>query len=269
MSFDAELLIGPAASAAGFSLFHQAETGSTNADAMTALARGEDRLWVVADRQSAGRGRQGRGWVSPKGNLYASVALVAPCAPRFSPLLGFVAGLSLAEAIIGIVPALRPVLHLKWPNDALIAGVKCAGILLEGTNLPGGRNGVVIGIGVNVAHRPEGVDQAATALAEHGRIDRDRLFVALADRFSANLALFDQGAGFSAIRSAWLAHALPIGTPLRVRPPQGEKHGRFAGIDTEGALLLETESGIETLLVGDVFALADDLSPERALREGA
>lgn len=269
MSIHAELFLGPAASAAGFFLFHQAETGSTNADAMSALTRGEDRHWVVADRQSAGRGRQGRGWVSPSGNLYASVALAAPCTPRFAPLLGFVAGLSLAEAIVGIAPALRPVLHLKWPNDALIAGVKCAGILLEGTNLPDGRSGVVIGIGVNVAHRPDGVDQAATALAEHGRFDRDRLFVALADRFAANLTRFEGGLGFAAIRSAWLTHALPIGTPLRVRPPQGEKRGRFAGIDTEGALLLETERGIETLLVGDVFALADDLSPERALREGA
>lgn len=262
-----DLTLSPAAQAAGFQLFHVTRAESTNAAALRAVELGADRLWIVADEQTAGRGRHGRAWQSPPGNLYASLGLAAPCPPRFAPLLGFVAGLSLAEAILTLAPGLSGGLHLKWPNDCLLMGAKVAGILLEGTSLKGGETGLTLGMGVNVAHFPEGLDQRATALAEHSaKIDRNRLFMALSDRIATNLAVFDQGSGFESIRQAWLKHALPKGTRLKVKPPSGERIGSFAGIDPTGALLLETETGIEAILVGDVFPIDDMPSPECAAR---
>jgi BirA family transcriptional regulator, biotin operon repressor / biotin---[acetyl-CoA-carboxylase] ligase len=258
------LTLSPEAEAAGFQLFHVTRAESTNAAALRAVELGADRLWIVADEQTAGRGRHGRAWQSPPGNLYASLGLAAPCPSRVVPLLGFVAGLSLAEAILMLAPALSGLLRLKWPNDCLLTGAKVAGILLEGTSLKGGETGLALGVGVNVAHAPMGLDQPATALASHAAgIDRDMLFTALSERISANLVLFNQGAGFDAIRQGWLKHALPPGARLRVKLPAGVREGRFAGLDPTGALLLETETGIQAILVGDVFPIDDMTSPER------
>lgn len=253
--------------AEGFSCLALAETGSTNADALRALEAGEDRLFIVARRQNGGRGRHGRPWASPPGNLYLSLALAAPCPPAFTPLLGFVAGVSLAEAVLALAPGLKPVLHLKWPNDLLLAGGKLAGLLLEGTSLPGWRTGVAIGIGVNVAARPEGVDQAAAVLAEHARhAAAEGLFNVLLQRLVANIALFDAGRGFDAIRRHWLDLAMPLGTPLRVRLPSGDERGTFAGLDAGGHLLLSREGAIKSIMVGDVFAEAAAFDPEQAAR---
>lgn len=257
----------------GFQLLHVTSAESTNVAALRAVEAGADRFWVVADEQSAGRGRHGRVWQSPPGNLYASLGLRAPCPSAVTPLLGFVAGLSLAQAIAAVAPLLRAVLHLKWPNDCQIDGAKVAGILLEGTSLaaapgfPGGQTGVAIGMGVNIQHFPEGLDQRATALGVHARgIDPAALFEALSAAIAGNLALFDQGQGFAAIRQGWLEFALPLGTALRVRLPSGERRGRFAGLDPTGHLLLETNGVTETIMVGDVFPVDDVLSPEDATR---
>ncbi|MCA0405571.1 MAG: biotin--[acetyl-CoA-carboxylase] ligase [Proteobacteria bacterium] len=253
--------------AEGFSCLTLPETGSTNADALAALSRGEDRVFIVADRQTGGRGRHGRPWASPPGNLYMSLALASPCPPAVAPLLGFVAGVSLAEAVLAVAPGLKPVLHLKWPNDLLLSGGKLSGLLLEGTTLPGGRNGVVIGIGVNVAGRPEGVEQTVAVLKDHARgADAAMLFAQLSVRLAANLALFDEGRGFAEVRQRWLAHAMPMGTPIRVKLPAGEQRGTFAGLDEHGQLLMAQDGIITRVLVGDVFPLLAPLSPEEALR---
>ncbi|MCA0401117.1 MAG: biotin--[acetyl-CoA-carboxylase] ligase [Proteobacteria bacterium] len=252
---------------AGFKLLHVTRAESTNEAALAALKAGADRLWIVADEQSAGRGRQGRSWSSPKGNLYASLALVAPCPPDKAPLLGFVTGLSHAEAFLSLIPVLRGRLHLKWPNDCLIDGAKCTGILLEGTNLVGGGTGIAIGMGTNIAHKPEGLDRPVTALHLFDEsLTPARVFERLSARFAHNLALFDEGRGFGEIRRLWLSHALPLGTRLSVKPPGGTIEGRFAGMDEAGCLLVETDSGLETVLAGDVFTLDAGLSPEAAIR---
>lgn len=255
------------AEAAGFSLKHVAGIGSTNAAAVEAMRGGMDRLWIVADEQTAGRGRHGRGWASPPGNLYASLALKAPCPPDKAPLLGFVAGLSQAEAILDVVPVLRGRLRLKWPNDCLIDGAKVVGILLEGTSLPDGQAGVAIGMGTNIAHHPEGLDRPVSKLGYFDpAVTPAALFSRLSERFAGNLAGFDQGRGFSGIRQRWLAHALPLGTPLSVKPPGRVVEGTFAGMDEAGCLLIKTASGIETVLAGDVFTVDAGLSPEAAIR---
>src|SRR5262249_30015854 len=128
--------------------------GSTNAEAL-ALARAGERglLWVTAQRQSAGRGRRGSQWISPPGNLYATLLLTEPSRPAQAPQLSFVAALAAHDAVTICAPQLGPSLKVKWPNDLLVDKAKVAGILLEGENTP--IFAVAIGIGVNCATHPD------------------------------------------------------------------------------------------------------------------
>lgn len=250
------IALDPLLAARGFALRHLPVTGSTNIEAKAALREGADRLWVVADSQQAGRGRHERDWASPPGNLYASIALVSPAPPASLPLMGFVAGVALVEAIISLAPDLAPRLALKWPNDILLDGAKAAGILLEGEVTRDGQTGLVIGMGVNVATYPEGLDRPATCLsAAASWLTRDALFGALQKTFAETLGVFDSGRGFALIRTRWLALSLPMGQRLSVKLPAGLREGAFAGVDARGALQLETDLGIETILAGDVFIL--------------
>ena len=238
----------------GYRLLHQTEVGSTNADGL-ALARVGDpgRLWLVADRQTAGRGRVGRNWASPAGNLHASLVLVDPCPPRRAPELGFVAGVALASAIADVVgPGVE--VALKWPNDVLHGGAKLAGILVEGTQAPNGF-AAVLGFGVNCASHPAELPYRATSLmalaCEEGT--RDALFAALSTRAAEALALWAGGAGFATIRRIWLERALPQGSVLSVVRPGGQLAGRFSSIDADGRLILDTDRGLVTVEAGDVF----------------
>lgn len=250
------LRLDPALAARGYGLRHEPEIGSTNSAAKDALRAGADRLWIVADAQVAGRGRHERGWISPPGNLYASLALAAPCVPAKLPLLGFVAGIALVEAIVALAPDLASRIALKWPNDLLLDGRKLAGILLEGEIDAAGRASVVLGMGVNVAHAPEGLDQPTAHLAEAAAwITRDGLFAALQHSLAEAISVFDEGRGFPAIRQRWLASSLPMGQRLKVRLPDGAREGAFSGLDAQGGLRLDTESGPVTIVAGDVFVL--------------
>ena len=127
---------------------------STNEEARRrALAGESDRVWIVAGEQTAGRGRRGRAWISPRGNLHATALLIDPCPPALAPQLGFVAGVALARAASDVGAAEA---GLKWPNDLMLNGAKCAGILVEGIGLAGRRAGYAVGVGVNCAHAPGG-----------------------------------------------------------------------------------------------------------------
>ena len=256
MSEPATLALPKPAAMAGFSLRHHIEIDSTNASAKAALREGADRLWIVADIQTAGRGRHDRRWVSPAGNLHATLALANPCEQKQLPLMGFVAGVALARAVRSLAVALEGRAQLKWPNDLLIDGAKASGILLEAAPDARGGSGLVMGIGVNVVEAPEGLDQPVAALAHSmPDITRNTLFAALANEMITALALFDRGAGFSALREAWLALSLPIGHRVRVRLPDGAREGLYLGIDPSGSLLVKTQHGVETILAGDVFAI--------------
>ena len=117
--------------------FDTAPSNSTNEEARRrALAGDPGRLWIVADQQTAGRGRRGRAWMSPRGNLHASALMIDPCPPALAAQLGFVAGVALARAVTDLGAA---DVGLKWPNDLMSRGAKCAGILTEGVGLAGGR----------------------------------------------------------------------------------------------------------------------------------
>jgi BirA family biotin operon repressor/biotin-[acetyl-CoA-carboxylase] ligase len=247
--------LSPDTEALGFRLLALAETGSTNEDALQAARDGDPgRLWIVADRQTAGRGRHGRAWASPEGNLHATLLLVDPCAMRDGAQLGFVAGLALHDAAADLLGEERG-LGLKWPNDLLLDGAKLAGILLEATSVgPGRMLAVAIGCGVNVAGAPQGTPYPATCLAVHAPlVDRDALFERFSARFAARLLAWDRGAGFAALRRDWLARAAGLGAEIRVRLPTGDLAGRFTDLDEHGRLLLQQPGGLVSLDAGDLF----------------
>lgn len=246
--------LDPTAKAAGVRLITHDAIGSTNAEALR-LARGGDRgpLWVTARSQTAGRGRRGRGWVSEPGNLYASLILTDPAPPERLAELSFVAALALHDAVGGRVPGLASRLVLKWPNDLLIDRNKFAGILVEGE----GRT-VVIGIGVNCVHHPDGTEFPATDLAAAGvRATPESLFAPLTATMTVRLAQWNRGAGFAAIRADWLARAAGLGKAIRVRSGDGEVAGLFDTIDESGRLVLRLADGtMQTAAAGDVFLAA-------------
>ncbi len=214
-------------------------------------------LWVLAGKQALGRGRQGRPWASPRGNFHGSVLLVEPCAPRFAPQLGFVAGVALLAALRSLSPDAP--FALKWPNDVLCGGAKLAGVLIEGATLPGGAFACVIGFGVNFVSAPQGLPYRATHLAEAGVIQTPADFLPiLSDALAQNLELWHAGEHFSAIRRDWLSGAYGLGKPIEARTQKGSMHGVFETIDEHGRLIISTASGNVTVEAADVFPLGDN-----------
>lgn len=226
---------------------------STNAEALRRARAGEcGPVWIVAKEQRAGRGRRGRTWESPAGNLHATLMLTDPAPPSAAPQLGFVAGLALHDAAVAAAPALAPRLALKWPNDLLCAGRKIAGILIEGEGAP---VRVAIGIGVNCRHHPDAAKFPATDFASEGAdVAATALFDQLAAAMQARLTQWDRGVSFTGIRTAWLARALGLGQPIRIKLSDRETVGRFETIDDAGRLVLRTANGeFEAVAAGDVF----------------
>jgi BirA family transcriptional regulator, biotin operon repressor / biotin---[acetyl-CoA-carboxylase] ligase len=255
--------LDPIAVEAGVRLEALAATGSTNAEARARAQRGErGPLWITATTQTAGRGRYGRTWISPPGNLYASLLLSDPSLFELAPQLAFVAGLALRDAILGEAAALAPHLAFKWPNDLLLAGQKCAGILIEGeAAIDHGPNRltVIVGIGVNcISHPQDSAEKLAfpaTDLRAHGaEITPERLFARLSATMHRRLAQWDRSHGFAVVVADWLAHAHSVGEPITVRNNGAEVRGRFAGVDQSGRLVLDLgDGGVTKISAGDVF----------------
>ena len=246
--------LDPTAAAAGVRLIIRDTTGSTNEEAFQLAHAGErGPLWVIAKRQTAGRGRRGRTWVSEPGNLYASLLLSAPSSPEHFPELSFVAALALHDAVTARIPGLAGRVALKWPNDLLIDRNKFAGILVEGEGAT-----VVIGLGVNCVHHPAGTEYPATDLAAAGvRATPESLFAPLSAAMQARLKQWDRGAGFAAIRSDWLARAAGLGKGIRIYTADGELTGQFEGLDGSGRLVLRRPDGtMQAVAAGDVHMAA-------------
>jgi BirA family biotin operon repressor/biotin-[acetyl-CoA-carboxylase] ligase len=235
-------------------------------------------LWLRAERQTAGRGRQGRAWSSPAGNLYAStIVRLRPNDPP-AATLALVAAVALEEVVRGVSPspfrrfappflsqwererAREPKasgkgegeLTLKWPNDLLLDGAKLSGILLERTE-----NAVVIGFGVNLAHHPTDTDRLATSLAEYdARIGPAPFLEMLAETFARWLARW-RAEGIAPVRDRWIERAHPAGTALTARLPDGSSiDGLFERLDADGALVLRLASGERRVIhAGDVFLI--------------
>jgi BirA family biotin operon repressor/biotin-[acetyl-CoA-carboxylase] ligase len=231
--------------------------GSTNAEAL-ARTRAGDRgpLWISAVRQEAGRGRRGNAWISPPGNLYASLLLNEPSPQAVAPQLSFVAGLALHDAVAECASQLGPLLKLKWPNDLLIGGAKVAGILIEGESEGG--FAVVVGFGVNCVAHPPDMPYPATDLATAGAsVTPQRLLSALAGAMQRRLAQWQAGQGFAAIRADWLKRAAGLGQAIDVRLPDREFSGHFEGLDEAGRLLVRGSSGVTIVTAGEVFGLVN------------
>lgn len=224
-----------------------AETRSTNDD-LAALARSgaEEGDWLRAERQTGGRGRQGRSWQSPPGNLYASTLVRLRVGDPPAPTLALTAAVALQEVAAARAPGHR--VMIKWPNDLLVDGAKLAGVLLERAD-----DCVVAGFGVNLACAPEGLDRPSISLAGlTGAYNEPARFLDnLAEGFARWLGIWRLH-GLAQVRAAWLAAAHPAGTPLST--DAGE--GLFDGLDESGALRLRLADGaIHVIHAGDVFLL--------------
>jgi len=249
-----DVILHISAGEAGFTLTHFESIGSTNDAAMARLRDGgSGDHWIIADEQLGGRGRLGRSWSSPKGNVYASLALYAPCPMQSGFQLGFVAALAIYDAavVLGVSPDR---LSLKWPNDVLLEGAKLSGILVEGGSLPDGTFGAVIGCGVNVTHHPSDTPYPATDLVASGvSVSVADTFSTLARCFRTNLDVFRKGQGFLDIRQRWIDRARGIGGPISVRQANGSLEGIFQGLDEDGKLLLLQDGKVTPIIAGDVF----------------
>src|SRR4051794_32559813 len=177
------------------------------------LAREGDpgRLWLVAREQLQGRGRRGRGWSSPRGNLYASLLLIDAAPSQHLPELGFVASVALLDGLRAILGN-DPRLGIKWPNDVLVDGAKLSGILLESSSRPSGATACVAGFGVNCRWHPPDLPYAATDLAALGApCDApEDVLSRLSDAMTEMLQLWSSGSGFPEIRARWLKNALGL-----------------------------------------------------------
>lgn len=202
--------------------------------------------WLVAEAQTAGRGRMGREWQSPTGNFYGSTLV------RLRPDDPPASALSLAAGL-GLFVAVGDPAYLKWPNDLLIGGAKVAGILLE-------RQGddVVIGFGINMASAPQIDGRTTTCLSIHGNFEGtvNEMLDRLANFVPWGVSVWrDQGV--AALCRRWESEAYPCGTPLNVNLPDGESvNGQFDGLTDDGALRLRLADGtIRVIHAGDVFLI--------------
>lgn len=222
-----------------------AETGSTNADVLARLG-GADRQvegdWLVTNRQTSGHGRQGRAWFDGTGNFMGSTVVYALAGDPPLHTLALVAGIALHAVVAKFVPASEP--RIKWPNDLTIGQAKLAGILLERAG-----NGVVVGIGVNLARAPDVEGRETIALAQFGPApDRDLFARDLAASFSAELGRW-RDTGLKPLIARWLAAAHPPGTPLLVgEPGEVPVEGQFYGLDPDGALILSLADGTRQII---------------------
>jgi BirA family biotin operon repressor/biotin-[acetyl-CoA-carboxylase] ligase len=207
-------------------------------------------LVVAASRQTAGRGRRGRAWSSPSGNLYLSVRLQQGKTLGETAQLSYVAALALADALAMVAPHLQP--RLKWPNDVLVQGGKVSGILLETDE-----NAVILGMGINVVEAPPASDALypPTSLRAAGAdVAAADLLVALLTCLADGVSIWRQQ-GMAAIARLWREKAIGLGQPVIARLQNGqEKHGIFVDLAPDGAMLLRRDDGqIEPILAGDIF----------------
>lgn len=227
------------------------ETGSTNADLSARVAAHErvgEGEWLIADRQSAGRGRQGRAWFDGAGNFMGSTVVWPGQGDPPLGTLALVAGLALLEAVAPLIPPPHQA-QLKWPNDLLIGKAKLSGILLEGAG-----GAVIVGIGVNLAQAPAVEGRATIALSAFGPApDRDLFAASLARHFDAELERW-RSFGLEPLIRRWQAAAHPVGTPLAVgEPGEAPLQGTFAGLASDGALQLRLADGTtRTIHAGEV-----------------
>lgn len=264
----ASFWLGPRSSARGFRLHGYDSVGSTSTEAARAAEAGDvGDVWFAALQQTQGRGRRGRQWETPSGNLAASLLVVPECDPAVAATLGFVAGVALNRALARFVPDARVKLGidgadvadggrvaLKWPNDVLADGAKLAGILLEAINRRDRPMAIVIGIGVNVVAAPQGLPYPASSIADLGwSASAEDILAALSDEWVDAYALWDGGRGIAEVLELWRAFAAGIGAPVAVNRDGEVVRGIFETIDNTGRLIVRAEDNSRVAITaGDV-----------------
>lgn len=227
-------------------LLHFEAIDSTNAEAHRLATEGErGPLWIIADLQSQGRGRLGRHWVSEPGNLYATFLFTLEGSALTASQVGFVAALAIRDTAISVLPRGSAAIMIKWPNDVQLGGAKFAGILPETVMQSGdGRITVALGMGLNIAHAPEGTPYPVASLMRHGAKVTPRDCLDVLDRSLSHwLTVWREGRGFMEIREAWLGHAAGIGREFTAMVNQDEVRGTFADLGEDGAMILTLADG--------------------------
>jgi BirA family biotin operon repressor/biotin-[acetyl-CoA-carboxylase] ligase len=276
--------LAPEALAAGYGIVAFDTIGSTNEEAVRRGRAGETGpLWIVSPHQSGGRGRRGGNWETPSGNLAASLLITTDAPPATAATLGFVAGLALAQALdryCGRDPGLGVASDagscgagrflLKWPNDVLVDGAKLSGILLETEQRADLSRFLVIGIGVNTAHAPQGLPYPATSLVVLGHhISPETLFRALSAEWVGLTDLWAAGRGFPTIRRLWLQRAAGLGGEIRVQTGQESVRGTFETLDDTGQLVVRLEDGSSRLVTAGDVHFGNAATGRAAARTGA
>ncbi len=242
-------------------LLHFEAIDSTNAEAHRLAQDGErGPLWIMADVQSQGRGRLGRHWVSEAGNLYATFVFTLQGSVLVASQIGFVAALAIRDTAADMLPAGAGPIRIKWPNDVQLAGAKFAGILPETVAQDGdGQVTLALGMGLNIAHAPEGTPYPVTTLNRHGGSITPGECLAVLDRSLAHwLMIWREGQGFAEIREKWLTHAAGLGQDFVGLVNQKEVQGTFADLGDDGAMILILADGSrKPVHSGEVQARAD------------
>jgi len=228
---------------------------STNEAAKRAAREGPvvSGRWFRAIEQTSGRGRQGRSWASPPGNLHATALFPLAGGYGAAVQIPFLAAIAVAETVEQVAPGSAP--RLKWPNDVRVGGYKLAGILIE-SGASGTAVWVAAGIGMNVAGAPESAGQAATSIAAlrgDTLVDAAMVMDVLAARFADGMGRL--GEDFAPLRKAWLARAEGLGETVRVRSGTGDHYqtGVFEDMGEDGSLILRLPDGsAQTIRAGDV-----------------
>lgn len=259
--------LGSRAASRGYRLNGFDSVGSTSNEAASAAQAGDvGDVWFCALQQTAGRGRRGRPWQSPHGNLAASLLVVPDADPSIAATLGFVAGVALNRALSQIVPAAQLKtgidgadlaqgrIALKWPNDVLADGAKLAGILLEAQKRPDGGMAIVVGFGVNVVAAPEGLPYPATSLRALGLdTTAETVFGALSDAWVETIETWDRGRGVTQVLALWRRSAAGIGAEVAVNRDGDIVRGIFETIDEAGRLIVRANDNSRiAITAGDV-----------------
>lgn len=240
-------------------LYQYDELPSTNDEAKRLAESGaSEGTAILAARQSAGRGRRGREWVSPEGNLYLSLVLRPPRSIQEAASLGFLAQLALSDWLGVLLPAPHLV-HHKWPNDLLLNGKKISGLLLESSGNEK-IDWLVLGLGFNLRHHPKAALYPATDLfAESGLLIEPE--AAANDFITLFKTLYEgwQEKGFTPYSSPWLERASGLGKAIRVNYEKESIEGIFLGIDGKGYLQLELPDGsVQKIGAADIFPVREE-----------
>ncbi len=257
----------------GRSLYYYEETDSTNARIGELAGEGAPTgTLAVADMQTAGRGRRGRGWSSPPGmNIYMSLLLRPDIDPSDAPMITVIMALAVCEAVTEMTGGADaqgredagsdiPVARIKWPNDIVVSGRKVCGILTEMNMEAGHISGVIVGVGINVNQGerelfPEEIRDTATSLKlECGHtIDRSELIASVMERFETEYERFLSAGDLGFMKERYEQHLVSLDREVRVLDPQGEYTGISRGIDARGELLVETPDGeLHRVYAGEV-----------------